>query len=256
MQSRAVHAGAADHSFLDGGDGAPYFHYRARQIRDALTRSTTAVLRATVPQLQQGPVAAGAVQRPQGQTEERKLTVEQRRNLLSEPSLAGTSAPAAHQHSREPQADAASAADARAELLAQAERAGVVRKGAAIASRFIRAGEGPPAEDCSKPSAPTIGVRFRVSSFQSQIGGSFVVALRTVFCLYSGCKLRNVAADSHTIRVDSQPYAVSVLECAAAQTFGGSCTGGWGKRERASSGTSFAEGWIVCRGSAELYEAT
>ena len=111
-----MRAGAQDHSFLSGGDGAQYFHYRAQQIRDALNRATTAVLRATVPQLQQGTAAvtagtgAGALQRSQGQAQQAaaaqqeaaqcKLTVEQRRDLLAESSLAGTTAPAAHEQQR------------------------------------------------------------------------------------------------------------------------------------------------------------
>lgn len=130
-----------------------YFEYRTQQIRAALTRATTAVLRVTAPQLQQG--AAGAAQ---GQTEQRKLTVEQRRNLLAEPSLAGSNAPATHQQSTQPRENAALATDSRAELLAQAEMAGVVRKGAALASRFVKAGEAPTENEATTTTSAGVSI--------------------------------------------------------------------------------------------------
>lgn len=152
-------AGNEGYAFLDGGEGSAYFHYRTQQIRDALTRATTAVLRVTVPQLQQGAASTAQAHAPSQHEDQYKLTVEQRRNMLAEPTLAGTSEPAKHQQDMQQQQQSApgSTADARAELLAQAEMAGVVRKGAALASRFVKAGQGP-SERESDVTTSSVGV--------------------------------------------------------------------------------------------------
>jgi hypothetical protein len=66
------------------------------------------------------------------------------------------------------------AAHARAELLAHAEMAGLVRKGAALASRFVKAGEGPAADE-SQPSQTSAGV----CSAPTQVQDTFVYSCYT-----------------------------------------------------------------------------
>eukprot|EP00892_Ulva_mutabilis_P007724 jgi/Ulvmu1/5323/UM022_0117.1 len=140
---RDKHQGDDQYAFLHGGDGAAYFRRRVTAIRTALVRANAAVLHHTAAALR-GPQAhrSGPAGGPP------RLTVEQRAKLLQEPQLPGGQAPAAHRRAaaNAPAAAAghaqaaASAAATREALLARAESAGLLRKGGALASRFVKAG--------------------------------------------------------------------------------------------------------------------
>lgn len=137
-------AGDEGYSFLHGGDGAAYFRKRVTDIHTALIRANAAVLHHTAAALRPPQPQHGAAQ----QGGPPRLTVEQRARVLQEPQLPGGQAPAAHrQAAGEGSAEAAatggapeSGAARREALLARAESAGLLRKGGALSSRFVKAG--------------------------------------------------------------------------------------------------------------------